>query len=392
VDAQKLAIHFGCTIVVAEREAAFCLLEESRLLDSLQLASAEEQQGGKEHRWNPRQAVVIHADPVSGHLAVRQLNSLGSMTQPPEHFKSGFVAIVGRTNVGKSTLLNAALGVDLAIATSKPQTTRNRILGVHTEERGQVIFVDTPGIHAARDPLNRRMVDAAYDTMAQTDMVLFVVEAESLALLDRPPFWGGDGEILSRLKDDAGGRPVVLAVNKADRLKSREAVLPILERVAQAHDFDDIVVLSALQKRNVDQLVDVIIKHLPEGPPLYPADTLTDRAERFLAAEFLREQVLKQTEREVPYAVAVEIEQMAVDHKDGKLHIKAVIHVERASQKAIVIGKGGERIREIGRHARQQMQRFFGQRIHLDTMVRVENEWTSARASLDRFGYGSEDI
>lgn len=314
------------------------------------------------------------------------------MTHPPKHFKSGFVAIVGRPNVGKSTLMNAILGAKVAIATDKPQTTRNRILGVHTEpDNGQIVFVDTPGVHDARDRLNKRMVDAAWDAARQTDAIVFVVEAKSLAVEGRPPFWGGDASILTQLQA-LGDVPLILAVNKADQLPNREMLLPLLARVSEAASFAEVVVLSALKKRNVDTLVRVVMQTLPDGEPLYPEDMLTDRAERFLAAEYVREQVLKQLEREVPYSVAVEIEQFADDISDGKLHIRAVIHVERASQKAIVIGKGGSRIKEIGTAARHQLQQFFERPVHLETLVRVEGDWTQLDRSLDRFGYGQDTI
>lgn len=314
------------------------------------------------------------------------------MTQPPEHFKSGFVAIVGRPNVGKSTLMNAVLGAKVAIATDKPQTTRNRILGVHTEaERGQIVFVDTPGVHAARDRLNKRMVEAAWDAARQTDAVVFVVEARSLGVKGRDAFWGGDRKVLDELQA-LEGMPLVLAVNKADQLPRRDDALPLIERATSEATFERVVVLSALKKRNVDALVDVVFDVLPQGPALYPEDMLTDRAERFLAAEYVREQVLRQTEREVPYSVAVEIEQFSDDIADGKLHIRAVIHVERSSQKAILIGKGGTRIRDIGKAARRQLQEFFGRPVHLETLVRVEGDWTQTDRTLDRFGYGLDEI
>lgn len=310
------------------------------------------------------------------------------MVQGPEHFKSGFVAIVGRPNVGKSTLMNAILGVRLSIATPRPQTTRNRILGIHgVEGRGQIVFVDTPGIHAARSMLNKVMVGAAYDAATMTDVVALVVEAPSVVHEDRPPLWGEDAAILERL----GDVKKVLLINKVDRLGRREDLLPALARIDAAYDFAAVVPVSALKKSNVDRVVDVLLDELPEGEVLYPDDVLTDRAERFVAAEIIREQTLRQTHEEIPYSVAVTIEEF-VDAPDGILHIAAVIHVERDSQKGIVIGKGGSRLKAIGSEARKALQTFFAKRVDLRTLVRVESEWATSPEALRRFGYGKEDI
>lgn len=310
------------------------------------------------------------------------------MEQVPEHFKSGFVAIVGRPNVGKSTLMNGVLGVRLSIATSRPQTTRNRILGVHTvPDRGQVVFVDTPGIHAAHSLLNKAMVGAAYEAAQSTDLVAFVVEAESIVHENRPPIWGGDAEILDRI----GDVPTVLVINKIDTLKVREQLLPAIQRISELHNFADIVPVSALKRSNTDRLVDVLIDNLTEGPLLYPEDMITDRAERFVVAEILREHVLRRTRDEVPYGVAVTLDEF-VDGPDQKLHIKAVIHVERESQKGIIIGKGGRMLKSIGTEARVAMERFFDKSVDLRTLVRVEADWSLTERGLHRFGYGREEI
>ncbi len=312
------------------------------------------------------------------------------MVQQPESFKSGFVALVGRPNVGKSTLMNAILGVRLSIATAKPQTTRNRILGVHTvEERAQIVFVDTPGIHAARTRLNKAMVAAAYDATLQTDIVVFMVDAASVTSGgSKPVIWGDDSRILERLPD---GVYRVLVINKIDKLKNPNVLLPVLEKLSSMNKFDEIIPVSALKKSNVDRFVDVLVENLPEGAPLYPEDALTDRAERFVAAEIIREQVLRQTAEEIPYSVAVEIEEF-LDGTDGILHVKAIIHVERESQKGIMIGKGAARIKEIGTESRKRLSDFFGRRVDLRTLVRVESEWTQSDKSLLRFGYGREEI
>ena len=311
------------------------------------------------------------------------------MVQQPESFKSGFVALVGRPNVGKSTLMNAILGVRLSIATAKPQTTRNRILGIHTiEDRGQIVFLDTPGIHEARTRLNKAMVNAAYDAALQTDLVVMMVDATSVTQSNRPPLWGDDARIVERLPGDA---PRILVINKIDKLKKRDALLPALEKLSETGGFEEIVPVSALKQTNVDRLVDVFLDRLPEGPALYPADALTNRAERFVAAEIIREQVLRQTAEEVPYSVAVEVEEF-LDAPDGKLHVRATVHVERESQKGIVIGKGAARIKEIGVASRRRLEEFFGKRVDLRTLVRVESEWTHSDRGLHRFGYGQEEI
>jgi GTP-binding protein Era len=311
------------------------------------------------------------------------------MVQQPESFKSGFVALIGRPNVGKSTLMNAILGVRLSIATAKPQTTRNRILGVHTVEgRGQAVFVDTPGIHEARTRLNKAMVNAAYDAALETDIVVLMVDATSVIQPNRPPLWGDDARIVERLPE---GAPRLLVINKIDKLKSPSELLPALEKISTDGGFAEVVPVSALKGTSVDRLVDVFFNHLSEGPSLYPEDALTDRAERFVAAEIIREQVLRQTEEEIPYSVAVEVEEF-LQTPDGTLHVRATIHVERESQKGIVIGKGAARIKEIGVASRRKLRDFFGTRVDLRTLVRVEPEWTRTDRGLHRFGYGQEEI
>ncbi len=311
------------------------------------------------------------------------------MEQLPAHFKSGFAALVGRPNVGKSTLMNAVLGMSVSITTPKPQTTRNRIIGVYTDaERGQVVFVDTPGIHRARGRLNKQMVDAAWDALGQTDVVAFVVEAGSLVRHDRPALWGDDRAILDRI----GERPCLLLVNKIDLLPRRQDLLPALARVAEEHDFAAVVPVSAKKGTSVDRVAPSILELLDEGPMLYPDDFVTDRAERFLAAEMLREQVMLQTNREVPYGVAVEIDEFADDAGSGRLYVSAVIHVERDSQKGIVIGNRGQRLKQIGTATRARLEQFFGRPVELRTFVRVEADWSTTDRGLHRFGYGDSEI
>jgi GTP-binding protein Era len=286
--------------------------------------------------------------------------------------------------------MNAVLGVRLSIATPKPQTTRNRILGVHNvEDRAQIVFVDTPGIHVARTRLNKAMVAAAYEATLQTNLVVFMVDAASvISGGSKPVIWGDDSRILQRLPE---GVFQILVINKIDKLKNPNQLLPALEKLSAMNKFDQIIPLSALKKSNIDRLLEVLIENLPEGQPLYPEDALTDRAERFVAAEIIREQVLRQTEEEIPYSVAVEVEEF-LDGTDGILHVKATIHVERESQKGIVIGKGAARLKEIGTESRKRLSEFFGRRVDLRTLVRVESEWTQSDKGLLRFGYGREEI
>ncbi len=305
-------------------------------------------------------------------------------------FHAGFVALIGQPNVGKSTLMNRILGVDLAITTAKPQTTRNRILGVRTfPEKGQICFVDTPGIHRSKKTLNRRMVATAIDAMQEVDLICHVIDAAAyLAQVERL----GEGEvpdseafILQKLQ--GVDQPVFLILNKVDLVKHKERMLPAIATLGERYDFAEIVPVSARGGDNIRRLVEVLIEHLPANGTLFPEDMLTDQAERFIAAEFVREQVLEQTHEEVPYSVAIEIERFIDNRAKNMLEISAIIHVERDSQKGIVIGKGGKRLKSIGREARSRMQAFFNRKVYLETFVRVESEWSENPRALDRFGY-----
>jgi GTP-binding protein Era len=306
----------------------------------------------------------------------RTVEAAGGTGQGPV---AGTVAILGRPNVGKSTLLNKLVGEKLAIVTPKPQTTRNRIVGVWNGAGGQIVFVDTPGVHGAKKELNRFMVGEALGLIADVDAALLVVEAG-----DEQP---GDAEkeILRGLA--AERRPVVLAVNKVDKVKDKTVLLPRLAAWERAGDFRAIVPLSALSGVNVEPVARELCKLLPEGPPLYGPDTLTDRTERFLAAELVREQVFLLLRQEIPYAVAVVIEGWEERGDSADVVITATIVVERDSQKAIVVGKGGAMIREIGTRARHQITDLLQRPAHLKLTVSVEPEWTTSPAALARLGY-----
>jgi len=292
---------------------------------------------------------------------------------------AGTVAILGRPNVGKSTLLNKLVGEKLAIVSPKPQTTRNRILGVWNGAGGQIVFVDTPGVHGARKELNRFMVGEALGLIADVDAALLVVEAG-----DEPPGDDPEREILRGI--EAARRPVVLAVNKVDKVKDKTVLLPRLAAWERAADFRAIVPLSALSGSNVQPVARELLKLLPEQAPLYGPETLTDRTERFLAAELVREQLFLRLRQEVPYAVAVVID--AWEERAGAdVVITASIVVERESQKAIVVGKGGAMIREVGTRARHEISDLLQRPAHLKLTVRVEPEWTTSPAALARLGY-----
>ena len=311
--------------------------------------------------------------------------------QPEPKERSGFVAIAGRPNVGKSTLMNNIIGMQVSIATARPQTTRNRILGIHTVAgRGQIVFVDTPGIHESTRRLNQRMVQAAWDALGTADVVLFMTEQTTVRRTGRPALWGDDERIWQRLKDM--NRPTVLALNKLDQIRRRQDLVPALSSLGEISEFKAIIPISATTSENVDVLVDQLFALLPEAPALFPPDTVTDRAERFLAAEYVRAQILIQTREEVPYGVAVTIEEFIESPHEDVIEISAVIHVERESQKAILIGKGGTRIRDVGTAARQDLQKFFGKGVRLRTLVRVEEEWTEKDRKLQEFGYKEDEI
>ena len=300
-----------------------------------------------------------------------------SLPTPDPQYRCGFVALVGRPNVGKSTLLNTLVGAKVAIVTPKPQTTRNRIIGIKTLPQAQLIFVDTPGIH--RHPgslLNQRMVEAALYILKETDVVLFLVDAQRGVV-------PADEEIGQRL---SGARvPVVVVVNKLD-LISRTALLPLLERLATLLPERDLVPVSALTGKNTAELLNTIIAALPVSPALYPSDELTDQSERVLAQEVVREQLFLHTQQEIPYATAVVVEEFSEKPEKQLLLIRAVIYVERSSQRAIIIGDRGSRLKQIGQAARLQLEAFFGCKVFLELFVKVAKGWTNNLAMLKELG------
>lgn len=289
--------------------------------------------------------------------------------------KSGFVALVGRPNAGKSTLLNRLVGQKLAIVSDKPQTTRNRITGVRNYPEGQVVFVDTPGIHRPLHRLNVRMVDAALEALREVDVVVAVVDATE-------PSGGGDRYLMDILVKVP--KPKVLALNKVDVLE-KERLLPLIERYTKI-GFADVVPVSALKGDNVDRLEHALLSHLPEGPPFYDDDYLTDQHERFFVAELVREQVLQHTHAELPFSSAVIVDKFEEPDDKGLMRLYCTILVERESQKPIVIGRGGEMIKAIGTAARKELEKFFDTRVFLDLRVKVRADWREDERMLDELG------
>ncbi len=301
---------------------------------------------------------------------------------PPGPHRAGFAAIVGRPNVGKSTLLNRLLGQKLAIVSPKPQTTRSRILGVVTRPGAQVALLDTPGLHSARGGLNARMVQQALQTLNEADVAMFLIEAGS------PAIDAATRRALDQVK--AAKKPTLLVINKIDALP-RAQLLPLIDRWRREHDWTEVYPLSALTGENVEGLLDAVARHLPEGPPLFPEDQWTNVPEREMVAELVREQILHQTEQEVPYSAAVVVEEFDESERAmgprGLTRISATVLVERDSQKAILIGRGGARLKEIGTKARKQIEKLLGCKVFLQLHVKVEKDWTQTSRGLRRAGY-----
>ncbi len=301
-----------------------------------------------------------------------------SLTPDPEYknFKSGYVAVVGRPNVGKSTLTNAILKFPLSITTPKPQTTRHRILGIHTQEDAQVIFLDTPGLIDPKYKLQDWMMKAARSAVQDSDVNLLLVEA-SLKPNKK------DLEILEMLK--SAGAPIILGINKID-LIDKERVLPLIDAYRGLYDFSDIIPISALQNINLDDLMQAILALLPYGPPFYPDDVVTEHPERFFVSELIREQIFRHYSEEIPFSTAVVIDEFR-ERPGRKDYIKARIIVERDSQKKIIIGKGGKDIREVGKLARQSIEAFLQRPVYLELFVAVRDKWRKKEIFLKEFGY-----
>ena len=290
--------------------------------------------------------------------------------------KAGFVSFIGRPNAGKSTLLNRLVGHKLAIVSNKPQTTRTRIVGVKNYADGQVVFVDTPGVHKPTHRMNVRMVDVALDAMRDVDVLTLVVD---VSVKEGP----GDRHLVKLLSGVKA--PVILALNKVDLL-AKARLLPIIDRYRLAHPFVELVPISAADGTNVDVLETLFLRHLPDGDPLYPPDYVTDQPDRFFVTEIVREQVLQLTHAELPFSTAVVIDRYVEPDGDNVVTVYCSILVERESQKPIVIGKGGAMIKQIGTAARIELERFLDTRVHLDLHVKVKSEWRDHDRALDEIG------
>ncbi len=293
-----------------------------------------------------------------------------------EGFRSGFVAIVGRPNAGKSTLLNAILGEKISIVSAKPQTTRNVIRGVRSTPGLQMVFVDTPGIHKAKGLLNEFMVKEALASLSDVDVVLYMVDATRAVTSE-------DRFIIEGFKSVKA--PVVLAVNKIDTMEDKDALLPLMAEYSGMHGFAEVVPVSALKGEGLDTLISVLEGMMPEGPKYFPDDIVTDTPERFIVAETVREKVFIFTSQEIPYSVAVVIE--SFKEKKGLISVRAAINVERDSQKGIVIGKGGKMLKRIGTEARREIEALLGVKVYLELFVRVQKDWTRKPGMLKEFGY-----
>ncbi|TYS19504.1 GTPase Era [Rossellomorea vietnamensis] len=295
-------------------------------------------------------------------------------------YKSGFISIIGRPNVGKSTFLNRVIGQKIAIMSDKPQTTRNKVQGVYTTNDSQMIFIDTPGIHKPKHKLGDFMMKIAQNTLREVDIVLFMINAEE-------GYGRGDEFIIEKLKGVK--TPVFLVLNKIDQLHPDD-ILPLIEQYNALHDFAAVVPISALEGNNVETLVSVIRKELPEGPQYYPADQVTDHPERFIVSELIREKALHLTREEIPHSLAVVIEKISTRDNGNVIDVMATIVVERDSQKGIVIGKQGGMLKEIGKRARVDIENLLGSKVYLELWVKVQKDWRNKLSNLRDFGFNDD--
>ncbi len=295
--------------------------------------------------------------------------------------RSGYVAIAGQPNVGKSTLLNGLLKKKLAIISRRPETTRDNIRGIFTEGNSQIIFTDTPGIHRPHNLLGKVMLTRAQSSLLEADIILLLTEK-------RFALGSEDMNIISRFPEQKEGKPVILVINKVDRIKQKKSLLPIIEKAKKKYPFAEIIPMSALKARDLEKLISVIKSYLPKGPFPYPKNQLTDKSDEFMVQEIIREKILTKTYEEVPHSVAVVVTDTQEDKKTELLNISATIFVERTSQKAIIIGKSGMMIRTIGKLARMEIEELLGRRVYLDLWVKVQDKWKRDPSALQEMGYG----
>ena len=310
-------------------------------------------------------------------------NSTETRRTMKDNFKSGFVTIIGRPNVGKSTLMNHLIGQKIAITSNKPQTTRNRIQTVYTDmERGQIVFLDTPGIHQAKNKLGEYMVNVAEHTLSEVDVILWLVEPSTF-------IGAGEQHIIKQLKKTK--TPVILIINKVDTVE-REKILEYIDAYRKVFDFAELVPASALREQNLDTVVDVIFKYLPYGPMFYDEETVTDQPERAIVAEIIREKALHALDDEIPHGIAVYIDRMKERRGQNIIDIDATIVCERDSHKGIIIGKGGSMLKKIGSNARYEMERLLDTQVNLKLWVKVRKDWRDSELMMKNFGYNKDDI
>jgi len=297
----------------------------------------------------------------------------------PENFKAGFVALIGRPNVGKSTLLNRILGTKLSIVSPKPQTTRMRILGVKHDKDAQIIFLDTPGVQRGKDILTKTVVESAVSSMEEADVLAMVIDATA--------GWTKEDEKILENYLKKYNKPAILIINKVDKV-NKESLLPLIDEVSKKHDFKEIIPVSATKGTNVDRLVEVLKQYLPQSPPLFPEDQITDLPLKFYIAEIIREKVFNVLRDELPYSVAVEVESIREGDKNKDLLIiDAVIYVERENHKKIVIGRKGQTLKKIGKMAREELEHLLGKKVYLNLWVKVKEKWKDDIRLLKALGY-----
>lgn len=306
---------------------------------------------------------------------------LKDMDLQEKQLKSGFVTLIGRPNVGKSTLMNHLIGQKIAITSDKPQTTRNRIQTVYTDERGQIIFLDTPGIHKAKNKLGEYMVNVAEHTLKEVDVILWLVE---------PTTFIGAGERHIAEQLNKVKTPVILAINKIDTIKNQDEILTFINAYKDICNFTEIVPVSALKEKNTKILTELIFKYLPYGPQFYDEDTVTDQPMRQIAAELIREKALRLLDEEIPHGIAVTIEKMT-ERKNGLMDIEATIVCERDSHKGIIIGKGGSMLKKIGSAARREIEDLMDTKVNLQIWVKVRKEWRDSELMMKNYGYNPKD-
>ncbi|WP_214533402.1 GTPase Era [Staphylococcus pseudintermedius] len=296
-------------------------------------------------------------------------------------YKSGFVTIIGRPNVGKSTFVNRVIGHKIAIMSDKAQTTRNKIQGVMTQQDAQIVFLDTPGIHKPKHKLGDYMMKVAKNTLSEIDAVMFMVNVNE-------EIGRGDEYIMEMLKTVK--TPVFLVLNKID-LVHPDALMPRIEQYQRYMDFAEIIPISALEGHNVDHFINVLKSYLPEGPQYYPDGQISDHPEQFVVSELIREKILQTTSEEIPHAIGVNVERMTQQESEDRVHIEAVIYVERDSQKGIVIGKGGKKLKEVGKRARLDIEHLLGSKVYLDLWVKVQKDWRNKSSFIKQMGYVEDE-